>query len=325
MLHLFHLPAGALGAPPPAGAWLGAACFGGAAPDFALPCAHVQAPVLAGPPAPCEAFAAAGPLREGRHGPWHWRCSEHWWFGAARIGEPAAPLQQTVQRAYTQLMEAAAAAGFELLVRVWNHIAEINGGGNDLERYRQFNIGRQDAFLAGGYSVAGSSVPAASALGAAAGAPFTLYALATRHPMQAVENPRQTSAYHYPAEYGPRSPTFSRATLVRADARPLLFISGTASIVGHQSLHAGDALAQTRETLCNLQAVLDAANRLTATRWDLSQLHYKVYVRDPADWLAIETELRRAIGDRAPVLALQADVCRSELLVEIEAAGGGRR
>ncbi len=324
MLHLFHLPAGALGAPPPAGAWLGAACFGGAAPDFALPCAHVQAPVLAGPPAPCEAFAAAGPLREGRHGPWHWRCSEHWWFGAARIGEPAAPLQQTVQRAYTQLMEAAAAAGFERLVRVWNHIADINGDGNGLERYRQFNIGRQDALLAGGYSVAGGGVPAASALGAAAGAPFTLYALATRHPVQAVENPRQTSAYRYPAEYGPRSPTFSRATLVRAGAGPLLFISGTASIVGHQSLHAGDALAQTRETLCNLQAVLDAANRLTATRWDLSQLHYKVYVRDPADWLAIETELRRAIGDRAPVLALQADVCRSELLVEIEATGGGR-
>ena len=324
MLYLSHLPASALGAPPPLGAWLGAACFGGATPDFGLPCAHVQAPVLDGPPTPCEAFAAAGPLREGRYEPWHWRCNDGWWFGAAQVDEAAAPLQQTVQHAYVRLLEAAATVGFERLVRVWNHIADINGDGNGLERYRQFNIGRQDAFLAGGHSVAGGSVPAASALGAAAGAPFTLYALATRHPVQAVENPRQTSAYHYPAEYGPRSPSFSRATLVRAGAGPLLFISGTASIVSHQSLHAGDALAQTRETLCNLQAVLDAANRLTAARWELSQLHYKVYVRDPADWLAIETELRRAIGDRTPVLALQADVCRSELLVEIEATGGGR-
>ena len=322
MLQLFHLPASALGAPPPAGAWLGAACFGGAAPDLALPCARVPAPVLAGPPAPCEVFAVDGSLREGHHGSWHWRCSEHWWFGAARAGAPGAPLQQTVQHAYAQLLEAAAAAGFAHLVRVWNHVADINGDSNGLERYRQFNIGRQDAFLACGRSVAGGSVPAASALGAAAGTPFTLYALATRHPVRAVENPRQTSAYRYPPEYGPRSPTFSRATLVQAGAGPLLFISGTASIVGHQSLHVGDAVAQTRETLRNLQAVLDAAAGLAAARWELPRLHYKVYVRNPADWPAIEAELRCAIGGRAAVLALQADVCRSELLVEIEAAGG---
>ncbi len=41
-----------------------------------------------------------------------------------------------------------------------------------------------------------------------------------------------------------------------------LFISGTASIVGHRSLHIGDTAAQTRETLTNIEALLGEANRL---------------------------------------------------------------
>ncbi len=334
MLQLHHLPCAALGAPPPAGEWLGAACFGAAGMPGALPAdlpfARVQVQPLAAAPtplqAPCEAWAVAGPVHAGRHGALQWRCNDAWWFGTLQLDEVVAPdgiaaLQQAAQRAYALLFETMDAQGFEHLVRVWNHVADITAERDGLERYRQFNIGRQDAFVAHGRSVAGASVPAASALGARSGAPLLLYALAARRPPRALENPRQVSAYHYPSEYGPRSPTFSRAAVAHTDTQPVLFISGTASVVGHRSLHEGDAVAQTQETLRNLQAVLDQAGQMEATRWQLPQLHYKVYVRHPADWPQIHAELRRAVGERAPVLALQADVCRSNLLVEIEAAG----
>ena len=327
MLYLHHLPCSALRQPPPAGEWLGAACFGGGAadPDATLPLARVPAPPL-GRPSSCEAWAAAGPLRVGGHGPLRWRCNDEWWFAAVQLDEnlnPIAcpPLQHAAQQAYALLFDAMAAAGFEHLVRVWHHVGDITGEGGGLERYRQFNIGRQEAFLARGRSVEGGSVPAASALGAVAGAPLVLYALAGRRPVQAIENPRQISAYHYPPHYGPRSPTFSRATLARAGCGQFLFVSGTASIVGHRSLHPGDVVAQTRETMRNLQAVLDEAGQAGAAGWTLPRLHYKVYVRHASDWPQIEAELRSVVGDGAPVLALQADVCRSELLVEIEAVG----
>ena len=77
-----------------------------------------------------------------------------------------------------------------------------------------------------------------------------------------IENPRQTSAYHYPPKFGKHSPIFSRACSGAARQRPSLFISGTASIVGHETIHPGDVRAQTRETMANINALLDEANRL---------------------------------------------------------------
>ena len=103
----------------------------------------------------------------------------------------------------------------------------------------------------------------------------------------------------------------------------MLFISGTASILGHETVHAGDAAAQTRESLRNIEAVLDAANHGSnpRTALALTDLCYKIYVRRVADQSLIERELRSVLGDKARVLYLHADLCRRELLVEIEASG----
>ena len=54
----------------------------------------------------------------------------------------------------------------------------------------------------------------------------------------------------------------------------------------------------------------------------LEDLAYKIYVRRPADLPLIRRELDAALGARARRVYLQADVCRSDLAVEIEAAGG---
>jgi enamine deaminase RidA (YjgF/YER057c/UK114 family) len=109
--------------------------------------------------------------------------------------------------------------------------------------------------------------------------------------------------------------------LVRQGDDEVLFVSGTASIVGHATMHPSNVVAQTRETMANIKAVLAEANRLSSQpRFDLSGLHYKVYLRNPADLERIRIELTHCVGDTLQAVYLQADVCRQELLLEIEAA-----
>jgi chorismate lyase / 3-hydroxybenzoate synthase len=202
---------------------------------------------------------------------------------------------------------------------VWNYLPDINRDSGGTERYRQFNSARQHALRASGRALAGN-VPAASALGAARASPLVVYFLAGRTAPIFVENPRQVSAYHYPRQYGSHSPVFSRAALLRQRASLTLFISGTASIVGHRSLHVGDTAAQTRETLANIEALLAEANRVASgAHFSLDALACKVYVRRPADLPVIQAELARAFGPDARIVYLQADICRQDLLVEIEA------
>ncbi|HEX7686562.1 MAG TPA: hypothetical protein VF453_02590, partial [Burkholderiaceae bacterium] len=167
--------------------------------------------------------------------------------------------------------------------------------------------------------------PAACAIGAGAG-PLCVRVLAGRVPPQPIENPRQVSAYNYPVTYGPRSPTFSRAAAVQADASEVaLFVSGTASIVGHQTVHAGDVLAQTRETLVNLQTVIAGANARGSAVFELPALDCVVYVRRPGDLALVRATFEEAVGAGSPAargaVYVRADICRSDLLVEIEAHG----
>ncbi len=149
------------------------------------------------------------------------------------------------------------------LIRVWNYLPEINRETDGDERYRHFNTARQTAFRNSGRSTVGT-VPAASALGSPAGSPISIYFLAARQPPRMIENPRQTSAYHYPPKFGVSSPIFSRACVLSESGGTNLFVSGTASIVGHETIHHGNVTAQTRETMLNIEALLvrDRMNRL---------------------------------------------------------------
>ena len=153
-----------------------------------------------------------------------------------------------------------------------------------------------------------------------------IYALASRTPGIQVENPRQVSAFRYPPQYGPKSPSFSRAMLKDWGAGGWhLYISGTASILGHATVHANDVLAQTQETLHNLEALVETANRQTQAALRMSLL--KVYVRDQTDPAVLRELIAARFGRETPTLLLQADICRRDLLVEIEgiAFGGHTR
>ena len=276
-------------------------------------------PILDGEPA-CEFWLGDGGTAAAHKGGIRYRHSENLLFGVIELNETdtaPTPLQQATESAYREIFALLDEVGFPFVYRFWNYMADINAVSHGLERYRQFNLGRQDAFLACGRDVAGE-LPSACALGTAKG-PLQIAFLAGSTASLAIENPRQVNAYAYPEDYGPRSPTFSRASLLRLPESDVLFISGTASIVGHRTRHLGDVLGQARETLANIEAVMLEANQVMDHRWfDPSQLFYRAYVRHSADIGVIRDELRRLTGNQANAIFLQADICREDLLLEIE-------
>ena len=324
----------------PSAAWadvLGVAAFSGppapAPGSGEIPVAEVHTPLLLGTADVCEVWRSGQPAESGRRNRVRFRRSENLLFGCIALAEseiapamprgPAAPspLQAATEQAYREICATLDALGYPHLLRVWNYLPDINRDTDGIERYRQFNRARQHALSACGRAVRGK-VPAASALGAASGSPLVVYFLAGRVAPAFIENPRQMSAYRYPREYGSHAPVFSRATLLRQRDRLTLFISGTASIVGHRSIHVGDTAGQTRETLTNIAALLEEANRVErAARFSLGSLACKVYVRRPRDLPVIRAELARALEPSSKVIYLQADICRQDLLVEIEATG----
>jgi len=260
-----------------------------------------------------------------RHGCVRFVVDGEWLYGCAEVDDDDdAGMQAAAHRAYADLFHVLAQSSSPHLLRLWNYFPGINADGGGAERYRQFNAGRQQAFIEAHRSAFEGS-PAACALGTHTG-PLRVYFLAGRIPPLAIENPRQVSAYRYPDAYGPRSPTFSRAALADIGAqRTVLFISGTASIVGHTTMHVGDVRRQTEEALTNIAAVRAVAAERAGVAFPVESLTYTVYVRRPADLAVVREVFEQAVGAHSAAaldtIYLQADICRADLLVEIEAHG----
>lgn len=280
---------------------------GGAAPVQAPLCIDVQLPLLRGP-ATAELWRTAGAVSAGTCERIRYAHDESFLLASLEQDErDCGGIGPTAELAYTQVRRFQQQCGFPQVLRMWNYLDAINEGAGDLERYRQFCVGR-----ARGFDHGSPSHPAATAIGRPrpTGRLQVLW-LASRSPGTAMENPRQMSAYHYPRAHGPVSPTFSRATLA---ADGTLLVSGTASIVGHISRHQGDAREQLEEILRNLAALVTHARRRPAT---LADALLKVYVRDASLLEPIATRLGEH-GLGSDVIFLAGDICRRELLVEIE-------
>ena len=244
-------------------------------------------------------------------------------FGYISLPEPLdANLEELTYSAYDEILQFVRTLGGQHLWRLWNYFRDINELTSGLERYRAFNIGRQRAYDSAG-DLLKVGMPAASAIGLRKGALSVAFIAGTQQ-AQLVENPRQISAFKYPECYGPKSPSFSRAGLIDLGESKLLLVSGTASIVGHESLHADNPLAQTLTSLENIQLVVAEAEKLAASRFSLKDMLYRVYVRNEVDCLSVQNAFAEFFGDASIPMEVHyvlGDICRSELLVEIEASG----
>jgi enamine deaminase RidA (YjgF/YER057c/UK114 family) len=304
------------------GRWLGPSALGPFAP-------HAQAlsmALLAPEGAVFDAWSGGAEVVALEHGCVRYAADGQWLHGCAEVDEAGfdGGLQAASRQAYADLFAVLGNSASPHLLRLWNHFPDMNLETGGIERYRQFNAGRQQAFTEAGRS-AFEGAPAACALGTSSG-PLRVYFLAGACVPLAIENPRQVSAYRYPDRYGPRSPTFSRAALVdTGGGRRVLFISGTASIVGHATVHLGDVRRQTEESLANIDAVLGVAATRAGVAVPVQGLVFTIYLRDAADLAIVREVFERHVGEHSvaarEAVYLRADICRADLLVEIEAHG----
>ena len=261
-------------------------------------------------------FPSAQPA--GRFGQYTLFETDGWRLGAASVAVTRG-LEAATHELYLDLF--AATRGHHL-ARIWNYVPDINQPDpTGLENYRVFCRGRSLAFEHEHGANFKKAMPAASAVGSKTPYLTVIFAAAsvsTRH----IENPKQVPAYDYPLEFGPRSPSFSRATLVPAPTHAVVFISGTAAIQGHATIAPHDthrqldcALENLREIsiACGLGSKLDSSGKSTR--------HFKVYLRHYGDQSAVAAVLEQRLfhlGDS--VSYLQADLCRASLCFEIEAS-----
>lgn len=231
-------------------------------------------------------------------------------------------LEQTTERVYRELLRHC--EGWNLH-RIWNYVPQINQFQAGLERYQQFNIGRWVAFEERFGRDLRSFMPAASAVGIGGDHLAIIFTAGRQRPVF-FENPAQVPAYHYPPDYGPRPPGFARGVTIEGPGMRTVFLSGTASIEGHRSVGEGDWALQFRTTLHNIETMMDrmgVPQALDARTWESGEIvegGLKCYLRHTESLSVIQDWMQEHTGLTEKHIAfVQADICRAELDIEIEA------
>lgn len=286
-------------------------------------CIPVDLPQL-GPSPLLEVWRSETPVESGSRGQMRYSANDRILLGHIAVDERDFPdLEVASRHLYETILPVAGEMGFPHFLRIWNYIPDINGEENGVERYKSFCVGRHLAFEE--FTMPEHRLPAASGVGSPPG-DILVYFLAARDAGTQVENPRQVSAFHYPARYGPKSPAFSRAMVKDWGGERHLYISGTASIIGHESRHRDHLLEQLEESLRNVSALIHRAQAEHGIAInDLSELtQLKIYVRDARDKTIIREHIEDEVGEELPVIYLGGDLCRRNLLVEVEGLYAGR-
>jgi chorismate lyase / 3-hydroxybenzoate synthase len=251
----------------------------------------------------------------GNTAPECWHMGADYAFVRLHIAETGDLVADT-KHAYAELIARVRASKHPYLIRIWNYFADINVGDEDAERYRQFCVGRAQAVDA----EFNNPPPAATAIGSPANDGLHVIALCSSLPAIALENARQTPAWQYPRQYGKVSPGFSRGAVLNAGTdAPVLLASGTASIVGHASMHVDDVAEQCRESLRNLRTLLDEGERHSRKPFAFTECQaLRVYLRDPAQLEAVRSVFEASGIPAQNIVYLHGEVCRRELAVELE-------
>jgi enamine deaminase RidA (YjgF/YER057c/UK114 family) len=255
---------------------------------------------------------------------------------------PAAGVYDRSLSAFHLMNEELSARGlrFDQVVRTWLYLGDIVGAEGQFHRYMELNRARTDFYrdirFGAGRTLPGWNkpvYPASTGIGSdGRDVIMSAIALASQRDdvmLVPLENPQQTSAFDYAHQYGPESPKFARAMVIAAGDFATTFISGTASITASETRHIDDVEAQTRQTLDNIEALVAEENfrrhgvpGLGVTLGDLALA--RVYVKNTEDCAKTRAVCEGRLGE-LPTVYVVGDVCRPELLVEIEGIAFSRR
>jgi enamine deaminase RidA (YjgF/YER057c/UK114 family) len=234
---------------------------------------------------------------------------------------------------------ARAGCGFEHVVRTWFYLGGITDPEAKAWRYQELNRARSDFYRAIRFYSSRLErdkprvvYPASTGIGMS-GPGLVIGCLGLETDREDVlllplENPQQTPAYAYHSKYSNQSPKFSRAMALRLGDYLTTWISGTASIVSSESCHPGDIEKQTEQTIDNIQRLIASDNFAAhgvsgagAALHDLAKI--RVYLKRPEDFAKCQAICRQRFG-AVPAMYAVADICRPELLVEIEGVAFSR-
>jgi enamine deaminase RidA (YjgF/YER057c/UK114 family) len=222
---------------------------------------------------------------------------------------------------------------FSNIFRQWNYIEDITRVEPDQrnsQHYQQFNNVRSDYYARADFR---QGYPAATGIGTRAGGVMVSFFAASPEGYHtlAVENPLQKAAFKYTekvlvgdAEYRGSTkctPKFARAKVVANNESEQVFISGTASIREEVIVGENDVARQTEITIENMQKLIcrETLSSLDKVNRAIPRIGFiRVYIKYAEDYLAVKEICEQRLPG-VPGIYVVSDICRENLLVEIEA------
>ncbi len=200
------------------------------------------------------------------------------------------------------------------IIRQWNYIEQITRFDGEDQHYQSFNNARSEFYATVNWT---NGYPAATGIGAnLGGILIDLDAVVFTSPdacATPIDNKLQVAAHAYSnqvlevARKKKTTPKFERAKSMTFAGRRLVYISGTAAIRGEESLKGVGLERQLHITMENITQLTGDARLVIA----------RVYLKYKEDY-AEAARLMDGYGLNIPVSYMWADVCRDELLIEIE-------
>jgi len=221
---------------------------------------------------------------------------------------------------------------FSDIVRQWNYIEQITKNGNfNSQHYQIFNDVRTKFYQLSEFK---NGFPAATGIGIDCGG-IIIDIIAVKFnndsTVISIKSPVQLDAYKYSKdllaennsinELSRTTPKFERAKILNTPENKIIFISGTAAISGQESTSSLSVELQTEMTIQNMLSLISVANiekhgirNVEKTSFNYVRVYVK-YKKDMKPVIAICLKYFSHI----PIVYVVADICRPELLVEIEA------
>ena len=251
---------------------------------------------------------------------------------AGLMGRVGDSITEASVRAFETALQILGEEGLSMenIIRQWNYIeniAFVKKTGEASQNYQDFNDVRASYYdrvqFKNGY-------PAATGIGQNTGGVIISFIALSESDIISIKpiaNPGQIDAHKYSELVlegkSPKkcTPKFERAKLVTIGNRKYIYVSGTASILGEKTVHVGDVEKQTRTTIENIKRLFSGENqKRLGLDFEVSKIqfsHLRVYVKHRSDIPAVEKICDEELNCKSS-LFLESDVCREDLLVEIE-------
>ena len=240
----------------------------------------------------------------------------------------SASVHKQSQEVFAKLDALLSAYGFEVgdIVRQWNYIGNIVSYRDGKQNYQEFNDARSAYYAKSEWR---NGYPAATGIGSTEGIIVggIAFKKANGAGVYPIDNPLQIAAHIYSKkvlidddENAVKStPKFERAKLIETAGGVYCFVSGTAAIRGEESVDPNSAELQTVKTIENIEYLVSKENlvRFGCKPYELKYAFLHVFIKHAEDYAAVKAVVERACP-QVPTIYSVADVCRSELLVEIE-------